>query len=230
MAKKISKKRRVQPDKKQTNWVLIGGVVGVGVIGLFALLFLSLQSPAAPELLSLEQYCEDNPDNCVAEGAADAPVTIVEISDYGCIHCRSYYMETEPLIKEQYVGTGDVRYLVVPFALSTATVAAANGGLCAAEQDRFFEYSRAMFDQYEAEDARQRDGIVRAGQQAGLNVEQFTECLNQSRYNNVLQQNMSAVGDAGVSSTPNFFINGEHIEGAQPFAAFQQQIDAILGS
>ncbi|MCB9418326.1 MAG: DsbA family protein [Ardenticatenaceae bacterium] len=230
MAKKVSKKRNVQSQQKQTNWLLIGGIVGIGVIGLFALLFLSLQDPAAPELLSLEQYCQDNPDNCVTEGSADAPVTIVEISDYGCIHCRDFYTQTEPSLKEQYVDSGKVRYIVVPFALSTATYAAANGGLCAAEQDRYFEYGHAMFAQYDDADARQRDGIERAGQAAGLDMAQFTECLNQSRYNNVLQQNIQAVGDAGVSSTPNFFVNGQHIEGAQPFAAFQQQIDALLNS
>jgi protein-disulfide isomerase len=230
MAKKVSKKRKVQSQKKQTNWLLIGGVIGIGVIGLFVLLFLSLQEPPAAELLSLEVYCQDNPDSCEIQGAEDAPVTIVEISDYGCTHCRTFYMETEPLLKENYVDSGDVRYVVVPFALSAATIPAANGGLCAAEQDKFFEYSEAMFAQYDLADARQRDGIVRAGEQAGVDVAQFTECLNQSRYNNVLQANMQAVSDAGVSSTPNFFINGQHIEGAQPFSAFQQQIEALLNS
>jgi protein-disulfide isomerase len=209
---------------------LIGGVVVIGVIGLFILLFLSLQGPTTAELLNLEDYCRDNPDSCVIDGADDAPVTIVEISDYGCTHCRTFYLETEPLLKETYVETGDVRFVVVPFALSSATVPAANGGLCAAEQDKFFEFSQAMFLQFEEADARQRDGIVRAGEQAGMDIEQFTECLNQSRYNNVLQQNMQAVGDAGVSSTPNFFVNGEHIKGALPFSAFQQQIDALLNS
>lgn len=230
MAKKVSKRRKTQPQQKQTNWLLIGGVVGIGVIGLFALLFLSLQDPATPELLSLEEYCQNNPDHCVTEGAADAPVTIVEISDYGCIHCRSFYTETEPLLKENYVDTGEVHYVVVPFALSTATVPAANGGLCAAEQDLFFEYGHAMFAQYDDPDARQRDGIMRAAETAGVDMAQFTDCLNQSRYNSVLQDNLQAVSDAGVSSTPNFFINGQHVEGAQPFAAFQQQIDALLNS
>ncbi|MEJ2750971.1 MAG: thioredoxin domain-containing protein, partial [Anaerolineae bacterium] len=196
----------------------------------FALLILSLQGSAASNVISLEQYCQYNPDHCVAEGAADAPVTIVEISDYGCTHCRDFYTETEPLLKDQYVATGQVRYLVVPFALGTATVPAANGGLCAAEQDKFFEYGHAMYQQYDQPDARQRDGILRAGEQAGVDVAQFTECLNQSRYNSVLQDNIRAVNEAGVSSTPNFFINGYHVEGAQPFAAFQQQIDALLKS
>lgn len=230
MAKKVSKRRKAQTQQKQTNWILIGGVVGIGVIGLFALLFISLQGPAAPELLSLETYCEENPNNCIIEGADDAPVTIVEISDYGCTHCRTFYVETEPLLKEQYVSTGDVRFINVPFALSTATVPAANGGLCAAEQEKYLAFSQAMFQQYDETDALERAGIVRAGEKAGLDSEQFTECLNQSRYNNVLQQNMQAVGEAGVSSTPNFFINGEHIEGAIPFAAFQQRIAVLLGS
>lgn len=230
MAKKISRKRKVQPQKKQTNWLLIGGVIALGVVGLFALLFLSLQEPIAPQTVSLEDYCNNNPDRCLVKGNEDAPVTIVEISDYGCTHCRDYYTQTEPLIDARYVQSGDVKYIAVPFALSPATYQAANGGLCAAEQEVFFKYSEAMFAQYDDADARERAGILRAGATAGVNEEQFTECLNQARYNNILQDNMRAVSAAGVSSTPNFFINGRQVEGAQPFAAFQQQIDALLGS
>jgi protein-disulfide isomerase len=54
--------------------------------------------------------------------------------------------------------------------------------------------------------------------------------MDQSRYNDVLRANISAASEAGVSSTPNFFVNGQKVEGAQPFAAFQQQIDSLLGS
>ncbi len=230
MAKKVSKKRKVQSQKQRTNWVLIGGVIAVGVIGLFALLFLSVQETAAPQTASLEDYCNANPDRCMVKGNENAAVTVVEISDYGCTHCRTYYTQTEPLIDARYVQSGDIKYVVVPFALSPATFQAANGGLCAGEQDRFFEYSTAMFSQYDDADARERSGILRAAAAAGVDAEQFSECLNQTRYNNILQQNIRTVSAAGVNSTPNFFINGQHIEGAQPFAAFQQQIDALLGS
>ncbi len=229
MAKKVSKKRNVQA-KRQTNWVLIGGVIVVGVIGLFALLFLSLQTPTAVESLSLETYCQDNPGNCPAKGAEDAPVTIVEIADFGCPHCRDFNVQTEPLIDQQYIETGQVRYLALPFALSPATMPAANAGLCAAEQGRYFEFSAAMFAGFEEPDARERSGFLRAGAIAGLDTDSFTACMDQAKYNNILQDNISAAQSAGVSSTPNFFINGQHVEGAMPFAAFQQQIDALLGS
>ncbi len=232
MAKKVNKKRRAQPKKQQTNWVLIGGVIAVGVIGLFALLFLSMQELAvtAPDVISLETYCQDNPGNCVEKGNVDAPVTIVDVSDFGCTHCRTYHTQTEPLIDQRYLETGDIHYIAVPFALQAVTAPAANAGLCAAEQDRYFEFSDAMFANYDQPDNLRRDGFLRAGAAAGLDAEAFTACMDQARYNNILQANVSAVQAAGVSSTPNFFVNGEHIEGAVPFAIFQQKIDALLGS
>ncbi|MCP4423041.1 MAG: thioredoxin domain-containing protein [Chloroflexi bacterium] len=240
MAKKVSKKRRVQPQKRQTNWVLIGGVIAVGVIGLFALLFLSLQEPTAtaetaetaPDTnnLLLENYCKNNPGNCVAKGSEDAAVTIIEVSDFGCPHCRNYNTQIAPLIDQQYVETGQVRYVVVPFALRSDTAPAANASLCAAEQDRYFEFSAAMFAGFDEPDARERSGFLRSGAAAGLDAGSFTECMDQARYNNILRDNIATVSAAGVSSTPNFFINGQKVEGAQPFAAFQQQIDALLGS
>jgi protein-disulfide isomerase len=154
----------------------------------------------------------------------------VDISDYGCSHCRNYHTETEPLLEQRYLENGDVYYIALPYALSATTAPAANAGLCAAEQDRYFEFSAAMFANYNEPDNLQRSGFLRAGAEAGLDAEAFTGCMDQARYNNILQANLSAAQEAGVSSTPNFFINGEHIEGAVPFAIFQQKIDALLGS
>ena len=237
MAKKVSKKRKAPAKKRPTNWWLIGGFVAVGVVGLFALLFLSLQNDGVtvaqttptPNLL-LTNYCEANEDNCVMKGSADASVTLIEISDYGCTHCRTFYRETEPLIDERYVESGEIRYIVVPYSLRPETVLAANGGLCSAEQERFFEYSTAMFAQYDQPDARQPEGVLRAAEVAGVDTEQFSQCLDENRYNDVLQNNIAAVSAAGISSTPNFFVNGQLVPGAQPFAAFQQLIDTLLGA
>lgn len=230
MAKKVSKKRKVQPKQRGINWYLIGGIVGIGVLGLFALLFLSLRGASSVASLSLEDFCEGNPDNCVEKGSEEALVTIIEISDFGCPHCRNYNTQTAPLIDRRYVESGLVRYIALPYALGATTAPAANAGLCAAEQNRYFEFSAAMFARFDEADALERSGFLAAGEAAGLDEETFTSCMNQSRYDDILRANISAASDAGVSTTPNFFVNGRKVKGAQPFAAFQQQIDSLLGS
>ena len=104
MTKRIKKRSRVtKKDERKTNWILIGGIVGVGVIALFGLLFFSLQGSGAPtpvpiptRSLMLQDHCENNPENCVVEGEATAPVTIVEISDYGCGHCKKLQFRHSP--------------------------------------------------------------------------------------------------------------------------------------
>ncbi len=120
MAKRIKRKPRDQ--SRQTNWWLIGAIIFGGIVVIFALLFLALQEPEPP---SLAQYCHDNPDNCIFKGSADAPVSIVEISDYGCSHCRDFNLETAGLIDDLYVNPGDVQWITLPFALNAGTLPAA---------------------------------------------------------------------------------------------------------
>ncbi len=236
MAKKVSKKRK-PTQKKQTNWTLIGGVVIVGVIGLFALLFLSLQAPdTTAENRELETYCEDNPNNCVIKGDANAPVTIVEVSDYGCPHCRTFNAETAPLIDERYVASGEVRYISVPFALrsqdgSYPTAATAVASLCANEQPGFYDdYQTAMFNLQGSPSFNTFTGFVETAETLSMDVDAFSSCLADNNYEATVLANTQMAQRAGISATPSFFINGRKVEGAQPFAAFQRQIDALLES
>ena len=151
----MSKKRRKakkQTKRRKTNWLLIGMIIGGGVIGLFVLLFLALQEP---ERLTLEDHCIQNPGSCVVQGEANAPVTIVEVLDFGCSHCRDFYMETAPLIEAEYIESGQVRWLAYPFSLGAATLPAANASLCAHEQGAYFEFVEAMFAQFDQPDARE---------------------------------------------------------------------------
>jgi protein-disulfide isomerase len=143
MAKRKRTARRARREEKKTNWWLIGGIILIGIAGLAVLLVLSQQEA---ESQSLVDYCTDNPENCVTKGSPDAKVTILEVSDYGCSHCRDFNLQTAGLIEDLYVTPGDVQWVVFPFALSTQTVPAASAALCAGDQGRFFEFHRRMFD------------------------------------------------------------------------------------
>ena len=225
MIKKTKRKKKQQA--RQTNWQLIAGIVVVGVLALFGLLALSLQEP---DNLTLNDYCQRNPTNCIVKGAANAPVTIIEVSDFGCPHCRDFHQQTWPSLATQYIDTGQVRWLSLPYALRTETMAAANAAMCAEEQDGYFTLGQALFAQPDQLASLTKMGFLRAATAVGLDTAVFQQCLDEGHYTLTVLDNMAAAQQAGVSATPTFFINGRKLEGAYPFSVFQQQIVAQLGS
>lgn len=221
MAKKAKQAR--QTETRKTNWPIVGGVIGVGVIALFALLFLSMQEP---DQVTLAKYCADHPDRCMVRGNPNAPVTIVEVSDYGCGHCRNFHVDTLPLLLAQYVETNQVRWITLPYALSSNTLPATNAAMCASEQDAYYEYAELLFLQQGTPIAFTQEGINQAAQQLNLNMDTFNRCVSEGRYVNLIQENRNAARAVGITATPTFVINDRSLEGNQPYAVFQQRIAA----
>lgn len=225
MAKKARQKR--QTTTRKTNWLLIGGVVAVGIVALFALLFFSLQEPEVP---TLAEYCEDNPERCVFRGDPNAPVTIVEVSDYGCTHCRTFHADTLPLLDAQYVATNQVRWIFLPYALSTTTLPASNAAMCANEQGAYKAFGDLLFNQQGLPIALTQEGFMQAAEQLNLDMDPFIDCMSSGRYNGMIQENVSAARNVRISATPSFMINGRLLEGAQPITVFQQRISAAAAN
>lgn len=236
MAKVVSRRSKKQAPRRNVNWVMIGGILAVGVIALFALLFTTLQGQGVPTPTPeantvLNDFCAANEDNCIEKGSADAPVTVIELSDYACSHCRNFNAGgTAEALDEMYVQSGQVRWIVVPFSTNTTTRAAAEASFCAAEQDLFYEYHRAMFDQFGSESAYTDEGIVSAATTAGVDVEEFQACLSSGAPATMLQRNLASASNAGVRVTPTFFIDGKLVEGNLPLGGFQQEIDQAIES
>ncbi len=226
MAKK-SKRKTQSTDSRSTNWFLIGGVAIAGVVGLFALLFLALQEPKTQ---TLAEYCSANDDRCVTVGSESAPVTLVEVSDFGCPHCRDFHRDTAPSLFSQYVNTDQVKWVFLPFALRADTVPAANAAMCASEQGKYLEFSEALFKTPDVEFALTRDGFLAAADETGLDIDTFTACLIDGRYNSAIGENQDAAGRARISGTPTFFVNDQIVRGAQPYSEFQRIIENYLAS
>ncbi len=226
MAKKPRRTRSTQTSRG-TNWYVIGGVIIVGAIVLFGLLYLAMREP---ETQTLSEFCDAADGNCIVEGASDAPVTMVEISDFGCSHCRNFHQETASTLKGEFVDTGLVRWIVMPYALSSATVPASNAALCANEQGQFFEFSDALFNIEPVEQALLRDSFIQVGQEIGLDGNSFEQCLVDGRYNNTISTNQQAASQAGVNSTPTFFVNDQIIRGNVPLEEFENRINQQLES
>jgi len=224
---KRGQRKSTSKKKSQTNLSLIFGSTFIGALVLFGLLYLALREPAATTLAA---YCRQNGNNCAIIGNPSAPVSVVEVSDYGCSHCRDFNLQTAPLLEAQYVETGEVQWMVMPFALSTKTLAPAEAALCADDQGRFLELHEAFFANQSSPNAFSEAWVLSTAASVGLDMPAFESCYNSGQYADAVQANLRAARSAGVNATPTFFINGQKVEGNIPFATFQQRLNALLSS
>ncbi len=171
-------------------------------------------------------------DVAFAIGSPDAPVTIVEYTDYQCPFCSRHFAETYPQLIEQYVDTGLVRYVFKDFPLTSIhpqAVAAAEAARCAGEQNAYLEMHDALFanqNQWSGQ-ADPNSFFISYAEQIGLEPTPFTECLESGRYQTAVEADLNEGIGFGIRGTPTFFINGHIFVGAQPIEAFAQMITAV---
>lgn len=227
---KTTPQRRKKAQTRETNWAVIGGLIAIVVLVFGGLLFLALRPSQAEPVQTLREFCDETNENCIFLGDNDAPVTLVEVSDFGCVHCQSFHAETATPLKEQYVDTGDVRWVVLPYALNPSTVPAAASAMCANEQDKYFDYANTLFAIEPSTTRLSADGYRQAAEAVGLDMDQFISCMEDGRYLDMVNTNQTKARAVGVSGTPTFFLNDEELSGAQPLAVFSQAIEALLAT
>lgn len=164
----------------------------------------------------------DNP----SLGSEDAPITIIEFSDYECPFCRRWHDEVFNKIRDEYPD--QVRFVYRDFPLTSLhpnAVPAAEAASCANEQDAFWEFSEMLYsDEY----GFGEEAYVKYAQDLELDVPGFEECIEEGRYSDEVQADYEFASSLGVRSTPTFFLNGIAVVGAQPFEVFQDIIEKEL--
>lgn len=162
-------------------------------------------------------------------GDEDAPVTMVEYSDFQCPYCGEFAREVEPELVEEYVesGTLKIEWRDFPY-LGQESVNAALAARAAQEQGKFWEYHEVLYDNQESQNngAFSDENLVRFAGEADLNVERFEEDFTSGRYERVMNEDFQSGIDRGIQGTPTFIINGETLVGAQPLQNFEQTIEA----
>jgi protein-disulfide isomerase len=156
-------------------------------------------------------------------GPANAPITIVEFSDYECPFCK----RAEASVKQVLETYGDkVRfaYRDYPLEFHASARTASEAAHCANAQGKFWEYH----DKLMASSDLQVSALKTAADEVGLNREKFDKCLDGGEFKSAIDDDIAAGSAAGVNGTPAFFINGRMLDGAQPFEAFQEVIDEEL--
>jgi protein-disulfide isomerase len=164
-------------------------------------------------------------------GSADAPVTIIEYSEYLCPYCRRFALETFPQVREEYVDTGKVKFIFRDFPVhGQPSVVMAVVAECAADQGKFWEMQEFLWGR--SDEWSQSEDLLATLQgyadELGLDSDEFTTCLTEgSPVDRIIEDYNLGIQD-GVTGTPSFLINGTPITGALPFEEFQKVIDAEL--
>ena len=179
---------------------------------------LHIKEPESPKLnVTIEGY--------PTWGNANAPVTIVEFSDYQCPFC-SRAVPTLERIKQEY-GPEKVKIVFrdMPLPSHNRAPAASLAAHCANDQGKFWEYHNKLFEnQSKLEDADLK-GYAKA---LGLKEADFAACFDSKKHMALVDKSRREAESLGIQATPSFVINGTLLQGAQPFEKFKEKIDRAL--
>jgi len=199
----------------------------VVVIGLVATLTVGTAGAgAATQTEALLEALERGPGP--SKGSPDAPLTIVEFSDFQCSFCKKFWRDSLPRIEERYIRTGKVRFVYRHLAiLGPPSVWAAIAAECAHEQGKFWPYHDRLFAGA-GPFAFSTGSLKRYAEELGLDAATFGACLDAERPREKVERE-TVVGRAiGMTGTPGFLINRARMIGAQPYEAFERIIEAML--
>lgn len=161
-----------------------------------------------------------------SEGPSNAPVTIVEFTDFQCPFCGAFARDTEHSLIAAY--RGKVRFVIRDFPITGIhqyAQKAAEAAECAQDQGKFWPYHDVLFANQETLD----DAHLKAyAKQVGMDRAAFSRCLDSGSKSAVVAADMADGQRYGVSATPTFFVNGQKVIGAKPLDGFKQIIDPIL--
>jgi protein-disulfide isomerase len=184
-------------------------------------------------------------------GDPDAPVTIIEYSDYQCPFCANFWKNTETQLVEEYVKTGKVYFVFRSMGNFVSTnitrqtggtnnesELAAQAAYCAGDQGKFWEYHDTLFTNQlgENEGYFVRARLDAYAEATGLDMNTFKDCMDSKKYQDMVNKDGLDGTNAGVNGTPSFVINGKLIEGALPFenpdaeTDFKREIEAALSA
>ena len=169
-------------------------------------------------------------------GRKDAPLTIVEFSDFECSYCRRFHQTVLPKLKKEYIETGLVRFIHkdLPLPFHHQALPAAAAARCAGEQNKYWTTYGALFDE---QSCLQCKGVVAIASEREVDTSTLQACMDRDSTTALINANVSEAQLHGIRATPTFVIGptrtdnthrGEIVEGALPWAQFQTMLDEQL--
>jgi protein-disulfide isomerase len=229
MSKRQELREKRQKQERTQRLVMIGFVVVIAIAIALALILPNFQPVG-----EIAQHKPMNRPQVNFNGMGDpnAPVKIIEYSDFQCPYCARFSKDTEQLLIDTYVATGKVYFEYHSFGefIGPESVRAAEAAYCAGDQGKFWEMHDIIFANQTGENvgAYTDKRLTAFAKTLGLEMGAFDTCFSGGKYAQQVSQDAVDGRQAGVESTPSFVVNGKVLVGAQPFSAFQTEIEAIL--
>ncbi len=163
-----------------------------------------------------------------SEGPYDAPIVIVEFSDFQCPYCTKWHNEVYQPLLEEYPDQIKLVYRNFPLtSIHPDAYLAAEAAMCAGDQNSYWAYHEKLF---QSEYGLSILALNEYASELQLDTATFEECVDSQKYTDFVRNDMEYAMSIGVQSTPTFYINGQLVIGAQPIQVFRQIIDSELAS
>ncbi|MEK6935003.1 MAG: DsbA family protein [Nanoarchaeota archaeon] len=175
-------------------------------------------------LVEAKDFVDDDP----VLGEKNAPVTIVEFSDFQCPFCGRFRSQTLTQIEKEYIDTGKVKFVFRDFPLNSIhpyAQKASEASECADDQGKFWEYHDVLFENQASLDLI---SLKKYAADLELDTGDFNNCLDSGKYADEVKKDTADAQAAGGTGTPFFLIGNRPVSGAQPYANFKAAIDAQL--
>lgn len=230
------KRRRAQLRQRMIMFLIIGGVA---LVILALAIGPSILDATAPVGEITQITPEPRP---MAEGRnmgdPNAPIHMEVYSDFQCSACSIFAQQVEPAVIEQYVEPGHVYIIYRQFPIldrgTNESRQSANASMCAAEQDRFWDYHDMLFANLRGVNVGSftERRLIAFADALDMDSDAFSACLRENRYQNVISEDVTMGQQLGITGTPSVFVNGTQIApGFVPtFEALQEAFEAELAA
>ncbi len=193
-------------------------------------------SPMPPRRPPTPTVSEASIDDDPVLGNSNAPLTLIEFSEFQCPYCARFHSQVFPRLKKEYIDTGKLCYVFRDYPLSMHKDAqkAAEAAHCAGDQGKYWEMHDLLFKKPKGLGV---DAIKGYAEELHLDINQFNICLDNGKYTEEVKKDIKDGQLAGVRGTPSFIlgrttkdgnIKGPFIRGAKPYKAFKDKIDKLL--
>lgn len=225
------------PRRNWTAWIAAGGcvVLACGMVFIAALVYAGPQ--IAEKIFPAQVAAADDQLRDITEnntmGDPDAPIKIIEYGDFQCPYCLQFWRETEPQLIEEYINTGVVYFEFRAFPIiGPESFSAAEGAYCAGDQGKFWEFHDTLFTNWTGENVGDytHEKLIQYAESLALDAEAFEQCLSEGKHAQTVEQDRANAEADNVHATPTFFINGNIVEGSQPFEVMKHIIEEILNN
>jgi protein-disulfide isomerase len=245
MSKRQEFREKRRRAEQRNRLLIIAGVVLVVVAFAFLLIY--------PQLKPVAQVITGTPlpranANRNTQGDPKALVKLTEFSDFQCPYCKQFWSTTQTQVEQAYVQSGKVLFVYRSAGNwvsrnsgsgGTESQDAAMAAYCSADQNKFWQMHDALFannQDVEEQGSFAPKRLQAIAQSVGLDMGTFNSCVSSGKFQDQVNTDFQDATAAGITGTPFFVIsytvNGQTktdtVDGAQPFSAFQQKLDAAL--